>query len=378
MNQPDLQEMRKRLDQLDARIVELFEERMAICSDVAEYKIITGKSVYDRERERQKIEKVQAMTHTPENRIGAGELFSQIMTISRRLQYQLLTKHGKGAGSEFQCIPKLNTEDVHIIYQGTQGAYAHEAALKFFGPDARVSHVRTWEEVMQAVECGQADYGVLPIENSSAGAVIDNYDLLLKYHNYIVGETCLAVDHALLSIPEASIESVRRVYSHPQALMQCSEFLHTHPQWTQIPVENTACAAKKMQMDQDPSQAAIASETAGRIYGLKTLKPSINHNKHNTTRFMILSSQPVYCEDAGKISLCFELPHQSGSLYNMLGNFIYNGVNMLMIQSRPVLEHTWEYRFFVDIEGRLDDPGVRNALMGIKAEASYMRILGNY
>jgi chorismate mutase/prephenate dehydratase len=160
--------------------------------------------------------------------------------------------------------------------------------------------------------------------------------------------------------------------------MQCSEFLNANKDWKQISVENTAVAAKKVLEDGDSAQAAVASETAGKIYGLKVLKSSINHNKNNTTRFIILSREPVYREDAGKISISFELPHKSGSLYNMLSNFIYNGVSMVMIESRPVLGKTWEYRFFIDIEGNLSDASIQNALKGIAEEGRSMRILGNY
>ena len=143
-------------------------------------------------------------------------------------------------------------------------------------------------------------------------------------------------------------------------------------------VENTAVAAKRVVEEGDKSQAAIASEIAGQLYGLELLKPSIQNNQGNTTRFVILANRKVYQKDAGKISICFELPHTSGSLYNMLGNFIFNHVNMMMIESRPIPGRNWEYRFFVDIEGNLQDAGVKNALRGIGAEAQNFKILGNY
>ena len=231
---------------------------------------------------------------------------------------------------------------------------------------------------MKAVEDGQADYAVIPIENSSAGAVSDNYDQLIKHSNVIVAEIQISVSHALLGLPGAAESDIQSVYSHPQALMQCSEFLNSHREWRQISVENTAVAAKKIIEDNDITQAAVASETAGRLYGLTTLHPSINHNKDNTTRFIILAKEHIYRQDAGKLSICFELPHKSGSLYNMLGNFIYNGVNMVMIESRPIQGRNWEYRFFVDIEGNLSDASVQNALKSISEEASNMWILGNY
>ena len=202
--------------------------------------------------------------------------------------------------------------------------------------------------------------------------------MLVKYNNYIVGEVLLTVNHALLGLPGAELEEIRTVYSHPQALMQSSVYLNSNRKWRQVSVVNTAVAAKKVLEDQDRTQAAVASETAGRLYGLKVLKSGINHNKNNTTRFIVLANRPIYRKGAGKVSICFELPHKSGSLYNMLGNFIFNNVNMVMIESRPIPGRNWEYRFFVDIEGSLGDAPVRNALMGIEKEAVNMRILGNY
>ena len=373
----DLQEIRKELDVIDRQIVDLYEKRMKLCGDVAEYKISVGKPVYDGEREKQKLEAVRQMAGE-EYRQGASELFTQLMTISRRLQYRLLAEHGQTFDTGFQKIDRIPVEGARVVYQGVEGAYSHEASMAYFGEDADTFHVRTWEEAMRAVEDGRADYGVLPIENSSAGAVSDNYDLLIKYHNCIVAEIFLPVKHALLGVPGGSLEQIHTVFSHPQALMQCSEYLNSHGEWSQISVENTAVAAKKVLEEGDPSQAAVASEAAAKLYGLQILKSGINYNKDNVTRFIVVSRNRVYQKDAAKVSLCFELPHRSGTLYNMLSNFIYNNVNMRMIQSRPIPGRNWEYRFFVDIEGRLDEPAVANALKGVSEEAANLRILGNY
>lgn len=374
----DLQEIRKKLDGIDKEIVSLYEKRMDLCRQVAEFKIGTGKPVYDGEREKQKLEAVKSMVQDEDNRQGAEELFSQLMTISRRLQYRLLAENGKSPDTGFCPVEEIRTAGARIVYQGVEGAYSHEAAMKYFGQEADLFHVNTWEEAVKAVEGGTADYAVLPIENSSAGAVSDNYDLLIKYHNYIVAEVMLPVSHALLGVPGSSVEQIRTVFSHPQALMQCSEYLNSHEGWKQISVENTAVAAKKILEEGDVTQAAVASEGAGKRYGLTALETEINYNRDNVTRFIVVAKKPVYWKGAGKISLCFELPHKSGSLYNMLSNFIYNNVNMVMIQSRPIPGRNWEYRFFVDIEGNLADAAVNNALTGIANEAANLRILGNY
>lgn len=374
----DLQECRNQLDQIDKKIVELFEQRMTICGKVAEDKIRTGKEVYDGVREQQKLDAVEAMAHGDYNRIAVRELFSQMMTISRRYQYRLLTEHGKGIDLGFRELDALNLEGARVVYQGVEGAYSHAATLQYFGKDVDAYHVEQFEDAMQEVRDGRADYAVLPIENSSAGAVTDNYDLLVQYDNYIVAETFVAASHALLGTPDAELSDIRTVFSHPQALMQSSVFLGAHRDWKQISLENTAVSAKKVIQEGDKSQAAVASETAGRLYGLKVLQTAIQNNKSNTTRFMILSKDAVYRRDAGKVTISFELAHKSGTLYSILGNFIYNGVNMRKIESRPIPGRSWEYRFFIDIEGNLDDAGIRNALKGIAEEAQNMRILGNY
>lgn len=378
MKNLDLQEIREQLDSIDSRLVELFEKRMQLCADVAEFKIETGKAVYDGEREKQKLQAVTDIAHGDFNKKGVYELFSQLMSISRKFQYRIQAEHGMNPDTGFSMVDKLKTKGARVVYQGVEGSYQHGAALKFFGEQASMYHVRSFEDAMVEVEEGRADYAVLPIENSSAGAVSDNYDNLVKHDLYIVAETRLAVNHALLGLPEAELGDIRRVYSHPQALMQCSRYLNANRQWCQFNVENTAVAAKKVLEDKDLSQAAVASQIAGQLYGLKVLESSINHEKDNTTRFIILSKEPVYTKDASKVSICFEGLHKSGSLYNMLGNFIYNDVNMVMIESRPIEGSSWEYRFFVDVEGSLGDAAIRNALRGIQEEAVSMRVLGNY
>ena len=373
----DLLECRNKLDVIDKKIVKLFEERMDICGKVAETKIASGKAVYDAEREKQKLDAVSAMADSEFNQVAVRELFSQMMSISRKYQYSILAEHGRAMKLGFERLDQLPMEGVRVVHQGVEGAYSHAAAIQYFGEKAEIYHVARFEDAMKEVQLGNADYAVMPIENSSAGAVIDMYDLLTRYDNYIVAETFLPVNHALLGVPGAKLSDVKTVFSHPQALMQCSAFLNDNG-LKQISVENTAVAAKRVVEEGDKSQAAIASEIAGKLYGLELLKPFIQNNQGNTTRFVILANRKVYQKDAGKISLCFELPHTSGSLYNMLGNFIFNHVNMMMIESRPIPGKNWEYRFFVDIEGNLQDAGVKNALRGLREEASNMKILGNY
>lgn len=374
----DLQESRNEIDEIDNEIIRLFEKRMKVAEDVAEYKIETGKQVLDSERERQKLAVLRQKAHGEFNALGAQELFQQIMAISRKRQYQLLTEHGIEDKEDLEMVEKLPLENVTVVFQGVEGAYSYAAMREYFDDDIQSFHVKTWRDAMEAVSGGKADYAVLPIENSTAGIVADIYDLLAEYQLSIVGEQIIRPEHVLLGMPDASIEDIQCVCSHPQALTQCGKYLEAHPQWKKKEMENTAGSAKKVHEDADKTQAAIASRQAGELYGLEVLAENICYNGQNATRFVVVSKKPIYLKNAHKVSIFFELPHESGTLYNMLSHIIYNGLNMTKIESRPIEGKNWEYRFFVDFEGNLKDSAVKNALRGIEAEANRMRVLGNY
>ncbi|MCI8505560.1 MAG: bifunctional chorismate mutase/prephenate dehydratase [Lachnospiraceae bacterium] len=374
----DLKEIRKEIDDIDGKLVELFEKRMGLCRDVAEYKIETGMQVLDRKRETEKLAVLSEQASSEFTRYGVRELFTQIMSMSRKLQYELLADHGVVTGLPFEMVPNLPKSRARVVYQGVEGAYSHAAALQFFGERTKLFNVRTWDDAMKALCAGTADFAVLPIENSSAGSVADIYDLLVKFDNYIVGETYVKVDHVLLGLPEASLSDIKLVYSHPQGLMQCSTYLDEHKEWTRHSTGNTALSAKEVKEAGDRSQAAIASEMAGNLYGLKILDGNVMNHKGNVTRFIVVASQKLYEASADKLSVCFETKHENAALYNMLSHLTYNGLNMVKLESRPILGRPWEFRFFVDFEGNLGDAGVKNALRGILEEANYFRILGNY
>ncbi len=373
----DLLDLRMALDEIDARIVELYERRMEICARVAEHKIATGKKVLDRQREREKLAKVRELTHSEFNGRGVEELFEQIMSMSRKLQYQMLAENGGPGRIPFIGVEELDRADARVVFQGAEGAYSQAAMVQYFGEGIKSSHVETFRDAMSAIDEGSADYAVLPIENSTAGIVSEIYDLLVEFENYIVGEQIIRIEHCLLGAPGAEISDIRRVYSHPQSLMQSAKYLADRD-WQQISMQNNAFAARKVAQEGDVTQAAIAGEYAGQVYGLKVLKKGVNHSGSNSTRFIIVTNQKIYLKDAKKISICFEVAHESGSLYHMLSHFIYNNLNMTKIESRPIEGRNWEYRFFVDFEGNLGDSAVRNALRGLREEARNMKILGNY
>lgn len=374
----NLQELRAQIDAVDRVLLEQFEKRMDLSAQIAEYKIASGRPVQDLERERQKIASLQAQAHGEFNEHSVSELFSQLMSISRKLQYQMMAERGIVGTIPFEMLPIIPKKKARVVYQGVEGSYSQAAMFQFFGKEVNNYHVKTFDEAMKAICGGIADYAVLPFDNSRAGQVGDVYDLLMHYDNYIVGETYLKVDHVLSGLPGAKAGEIKTIYSHPQGLMQCGNFLSEHPTIKRVSMENTAVSAKAVAEAGDVSCVAIANENCGELYGLEVLKRDIVDNPDNTTRFIIVSSKKIYSEDAKRVSICFEAAHEAGSLYRLLSHFIYNNLNLSKIESRPVPGKAWEYRFFVDFEGNLSHQNVKNALRGILEEAIYFKILGNY
>ncbi len=373
----DLSELREKIDETDRQIVALYEERMALSAKVATYKMENNMKVLDSSREAEKIKSVKAMTSNSFNEHGIEELYEHIMAISRKKQYVLMRERGITGRLPFIMVDSLEKENVRVVFQGTSGSFSEEAMFRFFGKDVNSISVGTFKEAMSIIDEGLADYAVLPIENSSAGIVSQNYDLLVKFENYIVGELVIPVDHCLLGLPGSQIKDIKEVYSHPQALMQCAPFIEENGYFAKQ-FENTALAAKFILDKKDPTKAAIASKNCAELYGLDILKEGINFDPENSTRFIVVTNQKIFVKDASKVSVCFELPHHTGSLYHILSHFFYNDMNMNRIESRPISERPWEYRFFIDFEGNLSNSGVKNALHGLREETINMKILGNY
>ena len=369
----------KQIDQIDQKMLALFKERMGCSAEVAEYKRGTGKAIYDPVRERQKID---ALTKDEDELIikkSVEEMFLQMMSISRRYQYSLLSQEDAYIDQTFEEVEALDiNEDTKVVYQGIPGAYQEQAMVQYFGEDVKNFSVPEFKDVVKTLDRGEADYGVLPIENTSAGTVSGIYDMILDYDICVVGEESVDVKHVLAAIPGTSLDKIEKVYSHPQGLMQCKGFLDEHPDWDQVKVANTAISAKKVADDNKPVKAAICSERAAKMYGLEILKREVNDEGNNTTRFVIMSKKKQYRKDAGKVSISFSVPHESGSLYNILTHFMFNNVSMSNIESRPLPGRKWEYGFYVDVIGNLDDPAIRNSLAGIKEETKDFKILGNF
>lgn len=264
-----------------------------------------------------------------------------------------------------------------VAYQGIAGSFSSMAARALYGSAITPIQTTRFREIFEHVVSGSADVGVVPLENALAGSVHENYDLLQEFECYIVGEYYCPVHlHVLGSGP---IEKVRRVFSHPKALEQCSIFLERHPEITAVVCSDTAAAALQVRDSQDPSQAALASEEAAATYHLPILARSIQNHQDNSTRFVSISAQPSQCETPTKSSIVVSLPHEPGSLYKLLGEIASLSLNLTKIESRPILGRPFEYAFHIDIECPIEQTShLREASARLARYASVFRELGLY
>lgn len=373
----DLKELRSKIDVIDAQIVELFKKRLTLCTALGAYKRKVGMPVIDKQREREKISTLVAFADDDFAKHAVEELFKQIISISRKYQYKVLDSKGFKESQEFLQVDGLWSENIKVVYQGIPGAYSQEALLDYFGEYVDNYCVNTWKKAMEDIRDQKADYAVIPIENSTSGIVSDVYDLLTEFDNYIVRYVDIGINHALLGTNDSTVPDIKTVISHPQAILQSKEFIKEHG-WSVVTSANTAMSAQEVAKMNDKTVAAIASVKNAEIYGLRVLTEHLNKSDVNTTRFIILSRKQICRKDANKILICFELDDEKGSLYGALSHIIYNDVNIAKIDSRPIPDKKWKYRFFVEMKGKVNDRGVVNALIGMKDETLNLKILGNY
>jgi len=314
----DLSETRVKIDEIDRKIISLFNERMKLADDVANYKIATGKPVYDAVREKEKLLVIEGFGWDDFSKTALRELFTQIMSISRKYQYRKIADVSKTSSS----VTSYSSDNIGFF--GGSGTYTERAMMDFFGNDTKAKSFDSFKKVCEAVGNGSIEYGVLPIENSTTGSISDIYDLLMEYEVHILGEAIEPIDHALLGLPAANLVDITEVYSHPQPLLQCSNFLTKYPDWNTFAYGSTSKSALKVKNDGKLNQAAIASRANAEFYRLKVLAENIANDTLNATRFIVIGKGGNYLENADKISISFEIPHKTGSLYSILSNFIYN------------------------------------------------------
>ncbi len=264
-----------------------------------------------------------------------------------------------------------------VAFQGEDGAYSQEAIFETFGTATTTIGCRSFEDIFRAVLDRRVDLGMLPIENSTAGAINQSYDLLLDYDMPIVGEVVFRVRHALLAPPGRMLRDIRRVYSHPAALAQCERYTAKHG-WEAIATYDTAGAAQQIAGSGEPGAAAIASETAGEKYGLQILARGVEDLSNNYTRFFVIGLDRPPRAERSKTSLVFATRHIPGALHACLGEFSARGINLTKIESRPDRRDAWHYVFYVDLEIHRDDPTCREALDGLHGKTSFLKVLGSY
>ncbi len=264
-----------------------------------------------------------------------------------------------------------------IAFQGIQGAYSEDATYLFFGDDIETVPCPDFETVFNKVDKGEALYGVVPVENSLEGSITLVNDLLLDNDLTVVGEVLVAINHCLIAHPSADLKDIKSVYSHPQALGQCRSFLNRHS-WEKIPAFDTAGSVKMIKERGKIEEAAIASKRAAAVYEMKVLAEGIQNRHDNFTRFFVIQRTASLLPDGDKTSLVFATRNIPGALYDALGSFAKRGINMTKVESRPRKERTWEYVFFVDIDGHVDDDNVADALTDLVRKAAFVKVLGSY
>lgn len=278
----------------------------------------------------------------------------------------------------FLNFPESIEKEPQVAYAGTCGSYGEEAAFAYFKGNAQLQGYQTFEDVFKALSTNEADYGVLPIENSSTGSIAAVYDLLSSYRYYIIGEEEVRVRHYLLAPKGATLESLAEIYSHPQGFSQSQDFLDQHPGWKCIPYYNTAIAAKEVSKSKRKDYAAIASKKAGELYDLEVLAEDINFSQKNVTRFVIISRNLKLLEKPSRVSIAFRLLHKPGALYDIIGIFSVFSLNLCKIESRPLPEEKWEYLFFVDFLGNISQKTLISVLPIIEEKTEVFQFLGYY
>ena len=370
----DLDQCRKDINSLDKSLLELLAKRRTISRKVIEDKLERGLDLRDPAREGEVLETL----------IKAGRKLGLDAHFVTRVFHEIIEDSVRSQESFLQNNLNPSTEKMlGIAYQGVEGAYSFLAGEKFFRgqlDNCSFEGYKSFADVVAAVETGQADYAMLPIENTTAGSINAVYDLLLATKLNIVGEEVFPVQHCLLGIEKAPLSTIRRIYSHYQALAQCSDFLSRLKSCDQETYMDTAEAAKKISAEADPSQAAIASEEAGRIYGLKVLKRNLANQRENFTRFVVVAPRPSQVDSRVpcKTSLVLSTGHHEGALLKALAILDEHKINLTKLESRPMQGSPFTYIFYLDFEGNASDPKIQEALVRLSGATNYLRILGTY
>lgn len=375
---PSLEESRAAIDRIDREMVKLFTERMQVSANVAEYKRAAGKPVTDSARERALLCKISELAGA-DMEAYARTLYATVLSISKAYQHERLNTASALSQKIKEAVASTQTTfpaRAKVACQGVEGAYSLKAAEKLFAcPD--VSFYKTFENVFEAIDKGECDYGVLPIENSTAGSVTQIYDLMSRHRFYIVRSLRLKVDHCLLAKPGTKLSEVKEVVSHSQALSQCAGYIAGMKGVKATEYPNTAKAAAFVK-DAPNGVAAIANEDCAALYGLAVLDRAIQDNGNNYTRFICISKKPEIYPGADRTSIILTVPHKPGSLSRLLSQIDAMDINLTKLESRPIPGQDFEFLFYFDLESPIESPALLRLLGELESSSERFRYLGTY
>jgi chorismate mutase/prephenate dehydratase len=350
----NLDELRKKIDEIDARMVDLIAERQSSSKKIGRGKNRTSRLIEDRERELRVLRNVRSLARGKKiSPSDVENIYRQIIDASKKIQ------------------------GVAVAFQGEPGAYTEEAAFRFFGKSTRSVPFETLDEVFEAVEVGDVPFALVPVENSLEGSITRAYDLLLDSPLMVCGETELRISHCLIAAEGATLDAIKVVYSHPQALGQCRNFLK-HLNAELVPASDTAGSVRMIKEQEMLDGAAVASAKAAELYGMKIIAREIEDNPHNFTRFFALSKEDSPPTGNDKTSIVFSLKHKPGALYDCLREFATRKINLTKLESRPTRHQPWEYNFYMDFSGHREEKDVAGALKALEEHAVFVKILGSY
>lgn len=349
----ELEELRQQIDAVDRRLVQDIKDRMNVAAEIGRYKREHGIPVMDSKRERDVLHKIVEMADDPMMNSYYKVLYSLLFELSRSYQNKLINADNEAFKEIQEAIdntPKMFPKVARVACQGVEGAYSMIACEKLFNTP-NIMYLGNFEGVFSAVENGLCEYGILPIENSTAGSVRKVYDLMLSHNFYIVRSTRIKVNHCLVAKQGTDIHDIKEIYSHEQAISQCSEFLKelgTDVKVTEV--ENTAVAAQMVAQSGRSDVAALSSYRCAELYGLKSIRSNVQDNGNNHTRFICISKKPEIYPGASKTSIMMVLSHRPGALYKMLARFYALDINVVKLESRPMPDRDFEFMFYFDIE----------------------------
>ncbi len=374
----NLEEIRNEIDIIDDSLVELFLKRMELCGEVAKNKIQTNKGVKDTSRENKILFRLSQKT-PEEMQVYLKELYSTLFTLSKSYQSTLINKSSKTV----DAIKELISEDLinfpisaSVACQGVEGANSGSAAKKVF-PICDISYFKNFEGVFSAVDKGFCDFGILPIENSTAGSVLEVYDLMKKYNFHIARSVRLKINHCLASLPTSEKDKITKIISHGQALNQCSDYVKGLKVQSQA-VENTAVSAQMVASSNDDTLACLCSRECAEIYGLKILEDSVEDNSFNYTRFLVISKDLKVFDGNDRISVMTSTSNEIGSLSKILTRFASLGLSLTKIESRPIVGTDFEVLFYFDFEGSIKDNRVLSLISEFENSSMNFKFLGTY